>query len=381
MKKLKPRCLKAKTKSQKTTNKINSLYIHIPFCEHLCHYCDFAKLFYDENLANKYLDVLFSEIDSYQIKKVKTIYIGGGTPSSLNISQLEKLLKKVTPFLSAGGEFSFELNVENITLEKLKLLKFYGVNRLSIGVQSTNLEILKSLNRQHSFVEVEKNYYLARELGFNNISLDLIYGTPKQNIEILEKDLENLLKLNPEHLSIYELSIHPNTVFYLNNIKPLDEDESRKQYNLILKILRNRGYKRYEIANFAKPNYQSKHNLTYWQNKNYYGVGLGAHGYIKNLRYQNTKSLTKYLKGEIIYEKEILSLEDEEKYFWITNLRLEEGFKIDEYISRYGKKRFQRRIDQLKQTGLFKYMIKSNNQVRLNDDGLMLLDYLLIEII
>lgn len=368
-------------KKTKTKNKVKSLYIHIPFCHHLCHYCDFAKLFYDENLANKYLEVLFHEIDAYQIKKVETIYLGGGTPSSLNISQLERLLKKVSPLLDQDGEFSFELNVENTNLEKLRLLKRYGVNRLSIGAQSTNDEILQSLNRRHTFKEVQDLYFLARQEGFNNINLDLIYGAPHQSKEILQRDLENLIKLSPEHLAIYELSIHPNTVFYLNGVVSLDEDEGREQYDLILKTLRENGYERYEIANFAKPHYRSRHNLTYWRNNEYYGCGLGAHGFINKVRYQNTKSLTKYLNGEFIYEQELLSLSEDEKYFWLTNLRLEKGFQIEEYCLRYGKKRFHVRINELKQTSLFNYVIKSNQQVRLNDEGLMLLDYLLVEII
>lgn len=368
-------------KSKNRKSKVNALYIHIPFCHELCHYCDFCKVYYDESIANRYLDSLFIELDSYNITKVNSIYLGGGTPSSLNVDQLERLLKKVAPFLYKKGEFTIELNVESTTKEKLLLLKEYGINRLSIGVQSTNDQILQSLNRKHTFKDVKDIYHLARNLGFNNINLDLIYGVPHQDESILLNDLYGITSLKPDHLSIYELTIHPHTLFYLQKVKQISQDESRISYDLILKTLQKANYYRYEISNFSKKDKMSKHNLVYWQNQQYYGVGLGAHGYLNNIRYQNTQSITKYLNHNFRYEEEVITKDNEEKYFWLTNLRLTKGFKKKDYVKLFGRKRFFHRKKQIQETKLAKYVIKSRRHVRLNDEGLMLLDYLLLEIL
>ncbi|MDD3207319.1 MAG: radical SAM family heme chaperone HemW [Bacilli bacterium] len=365
----------------RTKTKNNALYVHIPFCHHLCHYCDFTKMLYDEKMAFSYLDNLLEEIDSYQIDKVDTIYVGGGTPSSLSIELLKKLLDKISPLINQGGEFTFEVNVENIDFEKLTLLKKYGVNRLSIGVQSTDDAILKSLNRQHSFRDVEKVVSQARQMGFHNLNLDLIYGVPLQSKAVLRKDLKRLISLNPEHISIYSLTIHSGTVFYLKGITEQNEDDSRNHYDLILEFLRSKGYDRYEVSNFAKPGFFSRHNLTYWRNKEYYGVGLGASGYVMGIRYENTRNMSKYLKGVRRQSEEFVSLEDDEKYYWLLNLRLEQGFAIDEYLQRYGQEILDRRLAILHDAIKDKLVLKSNGRIRLSDEGIMILDRILLKII
>lgn len=365
----------------KISPKANSLYIHIPFCHHLCHYCDFPKLLYDEKMAFSYLDQLCKELDSYHIDKVATIYVGGGTPSALPDALFDKLLHKLAPLLKKDGEFSVELNAESTTQEKLLIMKHRGVNRLSIGVQSTDDQILASLNRKHSFEDVKKIVKLARAVGFNNINLDLIYGVPSQSENILKLDLKRLLALHPEHLSIYSLTVHPGTIFFLKGIAEQDEDLSRDHYDIILRELRKKGYNRYEVSNFARPGFFSQHNQTYWHNEEYYGVGLGASGFVGGVRYDNTRNLSKYLAGVYRQSEEHLTLVDNERYFWMLNLRLESGFAIKDYIKRYGEEMLNARLYLLQDAIKNGLMIKSEEQIRLSDDGLMILDRILLTII
>ena len=203
-----------------TNNSPKSLYIHIPFCEALCDYCDFPKLQYFTFFAAKYLIYLQKELDSYNIgKDLKTIYIGGGTPTSLEDHLFEKLLKMVLPYTKNIQEYTIEANPESLSLNKLKLMKNYGVNRLSIGVESTDDKILKTINRHHTFSDVKKAIKMAKEVGFDNINVDLILGLPHCLKPQLKKDLDNLLSLPITHISCYSLSIHPHTSFYLRGIK------------------------------------------------------------------------------------------------------------------------------------------------------------------
>ncbi len=365
----------------RTKRKINSLYIHIPFCHHLCHYCDFPKMLYDEKMAFSYVDSLLNELDTYQIDKVETIYVGGGTPSALNIELLNKLFTRLQPLLIDGGEFSVEINPENTNKEKLELLKKYGVNRLSIGLQSSHPNILKILNRKHSFEDVENIVDIARKLVFSSINIDLIYGAPSQSIEMLQDDISKVLSLNPEHIAIYSLTFHPGTVFFLKGFCEQNQDDSRSYYDLILKELRNHGYQRYEVSNFAKPGFKSRHNLTYWRNEPYYGVGLGASGFIEGVRYDNTRNMTAYLKGQYRCAEEKIDQLEDEKYFWMLNLRLEDGFDINEYVSRYGKKLLEEREKTLTDAFNNALMIKSKGRIAPTDEGLMVLDRILLKII
>jgi oxygen-independent coproporphyrinogen-3 oxidase len=338
-------------------------------------------MLYDEKMAFEYLDALFLEIDLYKIDSVKTLYIGGGTPTALPPSLLEKLLKKVRPFLDQDGEFTVEINVENATDEKLAILKNNGINRLSIGVESTSDRILRLLNRRHTFKQAQELVRKAKAMGFVSINVDLIYGLPTQTKKHLIDDLNNLLALDPEHLSVYSLTVHPGTVFYLNGIKEQDEDQSRDHYDLILKTLRKAGYRRYEVSNFAKPGHESRHNLTYWRNEEYYGVGLGAAGYVDNVRYENTRSLTAYLKHTFRLNEEKVDTREKEKYFWILNLRLEEGFLISDYYREFGEKALERHMRTIEEAICDGLMIKTNDRIRLTDGGLMLLDRLLVKLI
>ena len=233
---------------------LKSLYIHIPFCAHICKYCDFTKLFYNETFAKKYVKALLSEIDSYNINKVKTIYIGGGTPTSLSDEDFEMLLKHVSPLLIEGGEFDVEANVENLSKEKLALMAKYGVTRLSIGVQSTQNKRLKEIGRSHTYEDAVRVVNDAKKYGFKSINVDLIYGFEGETEQDLLNDLHNILALDIDHISIYSLIVSKGTVFYNQHYKEQSQEDSRRFYDVILSTLRKANYERYEISNFARNN-------------------------------------------------------------------------------------------------------------------------------
>ena len=337
-------------------------------------------MIYDENLADKYIDELVKEIHSHNIDKLKTIYIGGGTPSSLSISQLENLLQNIVPYIDDNYEFTIECNFENINKEKLLLFKKYHVNRLSFGVQSLNNDILKQLNRHHSREEVFSIINLAKEIGFNNINIDLIYGLPDVDEEMLRKDLEDFIKLDISHISTYSLTISPNTLFYINNVKEINDGESRRLYDVIYSFLNENGFNRYEVSNFAKLGFESKHNTVYWDNKNYIGVGVGASGYLGNIRYQNTKSINRYLKGDYLSEQEEVTYSDNVNYFLMLKLRKKEGFKIDDLKDITNENDFKFIIEKLEQFIKQNMIQKSTNSYFCTDEGIMLLDIILRDI-
>ena len=322
----------------KKTNKIKSIYIHIPFCSYLCHYCDFTKLQYFSSLAKDYLINLKKELDSYNIKKddIKTIYVGGGTPTVLEDDLFLSLLEMIKPYTKNVEEYTFEANPESLTLTKIKIMKAFGVNRLSIGVESSDDNILKAINRHHTFNDVITAVTNARKEGITNINLDLILGLPNVSETMLEKDLNNILSLKPTHISCYSLSVNPHTMFYIKNIKPIDDDVARNYYDIVEEKLLKSGYIHYEISNFAKSGYESKHNYTYWKDEPYYGVGLSAAGYIDNIRYKNTSSITSYNKGHYLFEKEIVTLKDDIYYFTFLNLRTKRGLIFEEFKAKLG---------------------------------------------
>lgn len=316
-----------------------SVYIHIPFCRNICSYCDFCKLLYKKDWADLYLNKLNEEIlDRYLDDEIKTIYIGGGTPSCLSLSQIKKLLEICHNFhLSSQIEFTFECNLDDITEEILYLLKLNGVNRLSIGIQSFNEDNLYFLNRKHTLEEAEEKMALIRKLGFNNVNIDLMYALPTEDLSVLKKDLTMFLKLEPDHISTYSLMIEPHTMLYQKRIKPISEDMDALMYKTIIKTLEKKDYHHYEVSNFAKEGYESKHNLTYWNNEEYYGFGLGASGYIDDIRYTNTKSLKNYLDGFYHGEQEILSLKDAMDNELMLGFRKCEGISLEKFKRKFGK--------------------------------------------
>lgn len=308
-----------------------SVYIHIPFCTSICTYCDFPKMYKNKEWVNNYLDALEREINKYyKGEKVKTLYFGGGTPSSLSLKELDRLFD-ITSSLDIldDAEITFECNVEDLTLEKLLFLKD-KVNRLSIGVQTFNNKFLKVLGRDKTNID---NIKLAKE-HFSNINVDLMYGFDGEDLEDLKKDVLKFLDLDIPHLSAYSLILEENTILYINNYR-VNDDTDLDIY--LDKTLKENGYKHYEISNYAKEGYESKHNLVYWNNENYYGFGLGASGYLDNVRYDNTRSLNKYLDGFFrLNEKELDENEILQNAF-ILGFRKIEGISKKDFKEKYDK--------------------------------------------
>jgi oxygen-independent coproporphyrinogen III oxidase len=313
------------------------VYIHIPFCNQICSYCDFCKFLYNKTMVSNYLDALEKEINEYYMDEVMdTIYIGGGTPSCLTIDELEKLFKMVNKIKrTEDTEFTFECNPENINEELLDLLIKNGVNRISMGIESFNPSLLKLMNRNLNFDEIKAKISLIRAKGINNLNLDLIYALPNETMDILKKDVKLLLKLNPEHISTYSLMIENNTLLKINGVKNIDEDADAKMYDYIRNKLKRKGYIHYEVSNFAKPNKESKHNNAYWLNQEYYGFGLGASGYMNGFRYDNEKNLNHYLKGIYHLKEALLSKQEIMDYEVILGLRLLKGINLEEFYDKY----------------------------------------------
>ena len=314
---------------------VKSIYIHIPFCNNICTYCDFKKIYYNKIYINKYLDSLEYEIKTiYKNEIIDTIYIGGGTPSSLSLEELKRLFDIIKIIkLNNNYEFTFECNIENIDKEKLELLYDNKVNRLSIGIQTFNKKLLNILGRKHTVEEVYEKIDIIKKIGFKNISIDLIYAINGETLEDLKYDLECFLSLDIPHISCYSLILEPNTKLYIDKTQYIDEDLDYEMYKLINTKLKD--YKHYEVSNYAKEGYSSKHNLVYWNNLEYYGFGLSASGYINNIRYTNTYNINKYINREYIKEKELLTFNDILSNEFILGLRKIDGINKIEFKNKY----------------------------------------------
>ena len=353
-------------------NKVKSLYIHIPFCNKICDYCDFTKLQYFRNFASKYLDALKEELESYKIKDLKTIYVGGGTPTALEDDLFEELLKIINAYTDKVEEYTFEANPESLSLDKIKLLKAYGVNRVSLGVQTTDDKILKMVNRDHSFEQVKSAIKNLKEVGIDDINVDLILGLPHTSEKILKKDIQNVLSLDIKHISCYGLTVNPHTVLFNKGFKEPEGDVLRKLYDTVEQELVKNGFVHYEVSNWAKPGYQSEHNLTYWRNEQYFGCGLGASGYIGETRYKNTVNLYQYLDRVFVNEKELVSEKDKRTYQIMLNLRTIEGLDVSFVKDK------QEEIDSLINSGL---LIRKDNRLIPTYEGMMVLDQIILKFI
>lgn len=357
----------------------SAIYIHIPFCKKICSYCDFCKFIYNEKWVYVYLKALKNEIkDRYMNEKVKTIYIGGGTPSALSLEEIKKLLD-ILDIINKEDleEFTFECNLEDINEELLLLLKQKGVNRLSIGIESFNQKKLAFMERFADFNDASMKIELCRRLGFNNINLDLMYAIPGETLKDLKKDLELFLKLKPEHISTYSLILEEHTKAYVNKTEYIDEELDYEMYKLICKTLGNAHH--YEISNFSLYGRESKHNLVYWNNEEYYGFGLGASGYVDNIRYTNTKNLKDYLLGIFVKEKEILGEKEIMDYEIMLGLRKLEGIDIQNFYEKYHR--------DINEVYNIKPLIKSrelmckNHHIFINPSYLYVMNEILLKII
>ena len=357
-----------------------SLYVHIPFCDHLCAYCDFCKVLYRPSWAEDYLTALDRELFFYSSHRFDTIYLGGGTPSCLPLPQLCHVLTSCSLLLSSHPEFTLEANPESFDLEKAKACAKHGVNRISFGVQSSQDKFLDLLGRKHTFDEAKKAVEIARSAGIDDINVDLMYALPGETMEDLEKDIDAFLSLNVPHISTYSLILEEGTAFHNQEIKEASEDLQADMYERILFRLRNAGYRRYEVSNFAKPGLESRHNQTYWKDQEYVGIGLGASGYENGIRYTKQKNLTAYLKNPTLRkEEEKVSLKEDRSYYLLCNLRLEEGFSLGEFENRFSIDFFscypsaRKKISE----GLLK---KDGGRIACTDKGMLLMDAVLVDL-
>ena len=364
-----------------------SAYIHIPFCEHICYYCDFNKVFLEGQPVDEYIEALLKEIqltlEQYPTDVSETIYIGGGTPTSLSAKQLDVLLTGVHRLLptSTTKELTVEANPGDLTSEKLDVLKSHGVNRLSMGVQTFDDRLLKKIGRKHSAQDVYDTIRLLEKKQFDNVSIDLIYALPGQTIESFRDTLNQALAFGLPHYSMYSLILENKTMF-MNWVRQgrleLPSQESETQmFSEAMEAMEKAGHHQYEISNFATPGKESMHNLVYWNNENYFGFGAGASGYLGNQRYKNVGPIQHYLKPLKSNQRPIIETEDltvknqiEEEMF--LGLRKIEGVSLANFKEKFKKELtdvYQAVLPELEEKGL---AIIDENRLRLTSKGLFI---------
>ncbi|MDT9336297.1 radical SAM family heme chaperone HemW [Clostridium perfringens] len=361
-----------------------SLYIHIPFCAQKCLYCDFPSFARKDHLRKAYIEALNKEIINLREKhnnlEINTIFIGGGTPSVLESNELECLLKEIAKLNMAKDiEYSMECNPGNLTEEKLEVMKKYGVNRISMGLQAKQDNLLKGLGRIHNYKTFKENFLLAKKVGFNNINVDLMFGLPNQRLNEWEETLREIISLDPAHISAYSLIIEEGTAFYNlyenDKLKLPTEEEERKMYHLAKKILEENGFNQYEISNYAKEGKECRHNLAYWNMDNWIGVGSAAASYINGKRIKNISSVEEYINsinenGEAVEEIINNSKNDNMEEFMFMGLRKINGIDENEF-----KNRFSMNINDVYGEILNKYigeglLIRESGRIFLSEKGI-----------
>lgn len=359
------------------------VYVHIPFCKKKCDYCDFISYCNKDNLIDDYVQAVKAEIQSQNIKpEITTIYIGGGTPSYIDSKYIIEILEKIKEKnVSSNAEITIEVNPGTVTKEKLEDYIKSGINRISIGLQTTNDELLKQIGRIHNFTQFLETYKLAKKVGFKNINVDLMLGLPNQRIKDLKESLEQIIKLKPKHISVYSLIVEDGTPI-ANKIEKgemqlPDEELERNMYWFVKNTLELNGFIHYEISNFAKKGYESKHNLNCWNQKEYIGIGASAHSYRDITRYSNTENIEEYIenvnngnfnRNKIIHE--VQKEDDAKKEFMLLGLRKIKGVDINQFKNKFGDNPIYLFRNELKKLTDERLLIIDNNNIRLTNKGL-----------
>ncbi|MBU9722518.1 MULTISPECIES: radical SAM family heme chaperone HemW [Bacillaceae] len=364
-----------------------AVYIHVPFCEQICHYCDFNKFFLQNQPVDEYIELCEMEIkntiSNFPTEEVSSVYVGGGTPTSLTTDQLGRLLEWVKEYfpLAENYEWSVEVNPGSANFDKLQKMQEIGVNRLSIGAQTFDAALLKKIGRDHEPGDVEKTVQQAIEAGFTNLSIDLMMGLPEQTMEQFQETLRQVVALPIQHISAYSLKIEPKTVFYQLWSKgklPMPGDElEADMYEELRNTLKEAGFTHYEISNFAKKGFESTHNLTYWNNEEYYGIGAGAHSYVQGVRRINHGPLPKYMNavkqsGFPYREEHQVSKTEAMEEHMFMGLRKLDGVSYTNFYNRFGiemRSIFSQEIDRLVNDGLLR---DNGSSIQLTDHGLLL---------
>lgn len=364
--------------------KPTSAYVHIPFCTQICYYCDFSKVFIKNQPVDSYLEHLLQEFHSYDIQKLRTLYIGGGTPTALSASQLEVLLDGLTKNLdlSVLEELTIEANPGDLDADKIAVLQNSAVNRVSLGVQTFEDKMLKKIGRSHTEKDIYENIDRLKLAGFDNISIDLIYALPGQTMEQVKENVAKAISLDIPHMSLYSLILENHTVF-MNRMRrgklPLPKEElEAEMFEYIIAELERAGFVHYEISNFSKPGFESRHNLMYWDNAEYYGIGAGASGYVDGVRYKNHGPIRHYLKaveeGNACITEEHLTLREQMEEEMFLGLRKKSGVSMERFEEKF-ERSFQELygdiVKDLIQQGL---MQLDGDHVRMTKRGLFLGD-------
>ncbi|KJQ60371.1 MULTISPECIES: radical SAM family heme chaperone HemW [Streptococcus] len=360
--------------------KPTSAYVHIPFCTQICYYCDFSKVFIKNQPVDSYLEHLIEEYHSYDIKKLRTLYIGGGTPTALSAPQLAFLLEKLTDKLDLSylEELTIEANPGDLDQEKIAVLKDSPVNRVSLGVQTFNDRMLKQIGRSHLEKDIYENIANLKKAGFDNISIDLIYALPKQTMEDVKTNVAKAIALDIPHMSLYSLILENHTVF-MNRMRrgklPLPkEDLEAEMFEYIIAELEKAGFEHYEISNFSKPGFESRHNLMYWDNAEYYGIGAGASGYVDGVRYKNHGPIRHYLQaveaGNARVQEEVLTLKEQMEEEMFLGLRKKSGVSKKRFEEKFGlsfEDQYGAVVSELTERGL---LVPDRDIVRMTKQGL-----------
>lgn len=364
--------------------KPTSAYVHIPFCTQICYYCDFSKVFIKNQPVDSYLEHLLEEFQSYDIQKLRTLYIGGGTPTALSASQLEVLLKGLTKNLdlSVLEELTIEANPGDLDADKIAVLKNSAVNRVSLGVQTFDDKMLKKIGRSHLEKDIYENIDRLKLAGFDNISIDLIYALPGQTMEQVKENVAKAIGLDIPHMSLYSLILENHTVF-MNRMRrgklPLPKEElEAEMFEYIIAELERVGFEHYEISNFSKPGFESRHNLMYWDNAEYYGIGAGASGYVNGVRYKNHGPIRHYLnaveEGNARITEEYLSQKEQMEEEMFLGLRKKSGVSMARFEEKFGRSfdgLYGEIVKDLVQQGLMQI---DGDRVRMTKRGLFLGD-------
>lgn len=364
--------------------KPTSAYVHIPFCTQICYYCDFSKVFIKNQPVDSYLEHLLEEFRSYDIQKLRTLYIGGGTPTALSASQLELLLDGLTKNLdlSALEELTIEANPGDLDADKIAVLKNSAVNRVSLGVQTFDDKMLKKIGRSHLEKDIYENIDRLKLAGFDNISIDLIYALPGQTMDQVKENVAKAIGLDIPHMSLYSLILENHTIF-MNRMRrgklPLPKEElEAEMFEYIIAELERAGFEHYEISNFSKPRFESRHNLMYWDNAEYYGIGAGASGYVDGVRYKNHGPIRHYLSaveaGDARITEEHLSQREQMEEEMFLGLRKKSGVSMARFEEKFGRSfdgLYGEIIRDLVQQGLMQI---DGDRVRMTKRGLFLGD-------
>ena len=364
--------------------KPSSAYVHIPFCTQICYYCDFSKVFIKNQPVDAYLEHLIQETRSYEISKLRTLYIGGGTPTALSAQQLAYLLTELPKVmdLSEVEEFTIEANPGDLDPDKIAVLKESQVNRVSLGVQTFDNKMLKKIGRSHQEQDIYDNIRHLKQAGFDNISIDLIYALPGQTMDQVKENVAKAIDLDIPHMSLYSLILENHTVF-MNRMRrgklPLPKEElEAEMFEYIIEELEKGGFEHYEISNFSKPGFESRHNLVYWDNAEYYGLGAGASGYVDGIRYKNHGPIRHYLEaveaGKARITEEYLTLEEKMEEELFLGLRKKTGVSKARFEEKFGvsfDQRYGQVVASLTEQGL---LVPDDKQVRMTKRGLFLGD-------